>query len=42
MVFNNIYLIELLVSIILNRPIRDYRLPKVIKLDTDKLFILNF
>ena len=37
-----IYLVEQLVYIILNRLVRDYRLPKVIILDRDILFISKF
>ena len=40
--FKEIYFVEYLVYIILNKLVRDYRLPKVVILDRDKLFILNF
>ena len=40
--FKEIYLIELLVYINLNRFLRDYRLSKRIKLDKNNLIILKF
>ena len=42
LLFKEVELAEQLVYIILNRFVRDYKLPKVIMLDIDKLFILNF